>query len=402
MTFTDTSEDGGRVLGLRIAPVDLLAVDPDDASTTRIPYAELAVYQFGLDGRPRGQPVPTKTIPGRKRDVLRAASELVNLSAEKMHQVGATPLALGVEIGGHVNGAGSAGRHRGEVLRSPNLGWDHPIDLAGQLHAMTGLVVVVENDVNALARFERWFGYGRSAEDFVVVMMGDGTGCALFSNGLLSHGATGMAGEIGHNPVAATEEEAACECWCRNRGCLDAIASGYGIMRRIRKSRYDGIVDSLNAEAFKADAFDLQPSDPHADRDAHRVFASAGRAIGRSLVALINAVDPSRIVLSGSVWWSSGVLQENAMVELVNRTFHAEGGVDREIETYGDDNLTKLARQTVDRWRQRRENARPEPNNSNTVPIFITQRPQWANTSGAAMAALLERVAGPPPAHSCD
>ncbi len=53
---------------------------------------------------------------------------------------------VGVAIGGHINGK------TGEVVSSPQMGWESPVPLAALLKETTGLkTVVVENDVNAVA-----------------------------------------------------------------------------------------------------------------------------------------------------------------------------------------------------------------------------------------------------------
>src|SRR3990172_10472299 len=53
-------------------------------------------------------------------------------------------------------------------------------------------------------------------------------GGAVISRGRLYHGATSAAGEIGHAPVVRDGDP----CRCGQRGCLETMAGGWGIVRR--------------------------------------------------------------------------------------------------------------------------------------------------------------------------
>ena len=100
-------------------------------------------------------------------------------------------VGIGIGVGGHVDG------RTGVVRESPILGW-HDVPLGELVEAAVGLPTVVENDVNALAVAEQWFGAGRDVDWFAVVTVGAGVGCGLVLDGTLAHGATGAAGELGH------------------------------------------------------------------------------------------------------------------------------------------------------------------------------------------------------------
>jgi glucokinase len=128
-------------------------------------------------------------------------------------------------------GVGMPGRvdvAHGTVSSALNLGIDDAAPVRSLLHSRLGLPVVVENDVNAAAvgAFDALGLDERASLAFVSIGTGLATGHVV--DGRLLRGATGAAGELGHVPVPG----AAVRCPCGQTGCLEALASGGGMLRR--------------------------------------------------------------------------------------------------------------------------------------------------------------------------
>lgn len=205
------------------------------------------------------------TAVTRVVDTLRAASD--------------TPIdGLGVAVSGDVD------RDGGVVRDSPLLGW-RQVPLAKALEEATGIPTVLENDVRALAVTELFFGSGRDAESFVIVTIGTGIGCGIYLHGRVVQGAHGVAGEIGHLPLASDDAV----CACGRRGCVEAVASTAAILDLIRRGHDD---DSLMID----DAFALAHQD---DPIARNAFEQAGAVIGSALAALVNLIGPELVVIAG-------------------------------------------------------------------------------------------------------
>ncbi len=66
------------------------------------------------------------------------------------------------------------------------------------LAPQVGGPVIVDNDVNWAARAEREHGSAGSLDHFAYVFLGEGLGCAIVSDGKVSRGCAGLAGEIAH------------------------------------------------------------------------------------------------------------------------------------------------------------------------------------------------------------
>jgi len=273
------------VIGLKILPSEVLGVVTD---------LHCRVLRIGADGE---ELTAAKDLPGGQHDeeyVVQALAELVQELVEQIPE-GYSVLGTGVELGGHVAS--------GTVIYSPNLQWHHvPLGrrlekvLPEQLKSVhrerfgqTGFQVVIENDANALAVEAQWFGAGSGRRSFAVVLDGDGIGCGLVIDNELVHGATGIAGELGHLVIAP--ENRSLICRCRNRGCLEAVAAIPSILQAIAwaKKAY-----GEDPPATIADAVKLAEE---GDELAKEAFEVAGDALARAISYLLNLVNPEALIL---------------------------------------------------------------------------------------------------------
>ena len=126
------------------------------------------------------------------------------------------------------------------------------------------------------------------------VFMGYGIGMGLVIDGAVYHGSTGAAAEFGHMnhmPNGAL-------CRCGRRGCLEAYASDYGILRSA-----ENLPDETPPPSYAVDpqvTAALEYAARHGDQAAIAAFQKAGRAIGFGLARMIALLNPDRIVLAGA------------------------------------------------------------------------------------------------------
>ena len=237
--------------------------------------------------------------------VVAAVADLVRDLLSRADGGASSTVGVGVGLGGHVDG------RRGIVRFSPMLeDWrDVPLQrmLADALH----LPVLIENDVNTLAVAEQWFGAGRDTSSFAVVTVGAGVGGAIVIDDQLLHGASGAAGEFGHNIV----DPRGPLCHCGKRGCIEAFASDEAIVRAIgeRGGRAPGSL----AEAVEI----AHGGDPV----ARQVFVEAGRALGQGLAGLVNLINPPVVILSGEGISASDLIIDALSEELARSSFSTAG-----------------------------------------------------------------------------
>ncbi|UWP84390.1 ROK family protein [Dactylosporangium fulvum] len=187
---------------------------------------------------------------------------------------------VGVGAAGTVDAASGRIRFATDILP----GWcGTPV--ADELAARLRRRVRVENDANAAAVAEAWIGAGRERPGLFLVAIGTGIGAGLVRAGRLDRGATGLAGEIAHLPVAGAEH---LRCVCGRFGHLEAIASGTGLAAAYTAAT--GTPATGRQVADRAVA---------GDPVARDVVATAGRALGRVLAGLAALLDPGAIAATG-------------------------------------------------------------------------------------------------------
>jgi predicted NBD/HSP70 family sugar kinase len=181
---------------------------------------------------------------------------------------------VGLEIGGHV--------HNGRVVHSKNINW-HNFPLADRLSSSLRVPVVLENDADALALYERRFE-GIDSEDFAVIVLTElGVGCGLVLDGRVYRGASGMAGEFGHIPIEEALEPIRCRCM--NPGCLEGVATPRGIEYRLKEAGYAGsFADALADSGNKL---------------VKSTFELAGDRLGRAIATLLNLLNLTDFVIYG-------------------------------------------------------------------------------------------------------
>lgn len=256
----------------------LLELDPGGGYAVGVKLMEssfvLAVTDLTGEVVASGEAALSAGDPGAAlRQVARRVRALVrrrNIPAERV-------LGVGVAMSGVVD------HLAGTLAYSPVLHW-RSVAVADQLEAILGLPVVVDNDVNAVAQSEHWFGLGHACQHFLTLSIGRGIGLGIVVHGQLYRGACGGAGEFGHVVV----DPHGLPCDCGKRGCLETLASDPALTRAVAAAAGEPL--SLEAAARRARAGDAALA---------RVFADAGRVLGTQVASLINTFNPERIIIMG-------------------------------------------------------------------------------------------------------
>jgi len=173
-------------------------------------------------------------------------------------------------------------------------GWTG-MEIGRRLGAALALPVAVDNDVNAMALAEVTHGAGKGRRVVIVAAVGTGIGGAIVLDGHLFRGASGVAGELGHIPLAA----AGPRCVCGNRGCLESYATGPRIAAAY--ARAAGLERPIALPEVVTRAL-------NGDKAAHLAFARAGERIGRALAGLVNTLNPDAIIIGGGVMAAGDLL----------------------------------------------------------------------------------------------
>jgi predicted NBD/HSP70 family sugar kinase len=165
-------------------------------------------------------------------------------------------------------------------------GWDG-FDVPGFVReSLRGADVVVDNDVNVMALGERFLAFP-SVDHLMFVKVATGIGCGIISDGALRRGANGAAGDLGHVRVPG---DVSAVCRCGNVGCLEAVASGAAVARALSEVGIDA--------GSSRDVVALARS---GSTEAIGLVRDAGRTIGEVLASAVSLLNPSIIVIGGSL-----------------------------------------------------------------------------------------------------
>lgn len=174
--------------------------------------------------------------------------------------------------------------------------------LRDQLH----LPVVLENDADAAALGELFFGAGRNQSHFVLVTLGTGVGGGIVLNGRLYRGAAGTHPEVGHMVIA----QDGWPCSCGNRGCWEAYCGGQGFAAWVQ-ARHPRLVPFSAEEIFQAASAGQEPYP--------EVVHEFGAYLGIGLSNLITLYAPACIALAGGVMGSRMVFWDTMQGEVKRR-----------------------------------------------------------------------------------
>jgi glucokinase len=224
-------------------------------------------------------------------------------------------------VGVGIGAPGPLDREKGVVLVAPNLGWrDFP--LRDRIHERVGLPTTLDNDANCATFGEWWQGAARGARNVIGMTIGTGIGGGLILDGALYHGASDMAGEVGHTTIDLNGRH----CKCGNYGCLEAYASGPAIATRAREvlvreeveSSIPGMVDGRLDEITAQTIYDAAKQ---GDPVASEIVRDTARYLGAGIANLLNIFNPDTVVIAGGVTAAGDALFVPLRAEVRRRAF---------------------------------------------------------------------------------
>lgn len=174
----------------------------------------------------------------------------------------------------------------GQITMAPNIAGIDQINLAESLQSELVIDVIVENDVNLAALGEHWLGECGDQENLVYLSIGTGIGAGIVVEGKLMRGAHGAAGEVGFLPFGADPFDPT----SMNTGALESVTATQAII-----STYQNL---SGTRKNVPEVFDAASS---GDKYAIETLESVAKQIARTTVSIAAIVDPSVVVIGGSI-----------------------------------------------------------------------------------------------------
>ncbi|HEX8889226.1 MAG TPA: ROK family protein [Pyrinomonadaceae bacterium] len=251
---------------------------------------------IGIDITPTRTTVATSDLSGRVLEkeefatnpdfekTIKRAIECV-LEIKKRHKEGLE--GVGVILPGLVD------PHQGKALYIPYFNW-RDLEIEHRVSAATGLTVTIDNDANAGALAELWFGRPEvsSARDFIMVFVSEGVGTGIIFDGQIYRGTCGAAGEFGHMIIG---ERAPVACSCGSHDCWEAFASGRAALARY--SRLTKRADATGRLTF-AQLIDRALA---GDAAARTAIVNTAKYVSIGISNLIVGFSPELVVVGGSI-----------------------------------------------------------------------------------------------------
>ena len=193
--------------------------------------------------------------------------------------------AFGVSVPGLID------RESGTVEMSPNLEWVN-VPLGEVLADKFGLPVFVENDANAAAFSEFWYGPLNEAKvkNLLFILVVEGLGTGLIINGELHVGSRHGLGGFGHMSIDPSGEL----CSCGRRGCWETFAS-----ERATVERYHRVTakQGLPVVSLK----ELISFAMNGDEMALESLKITAEYLGEGISNLAHGILPETVVVGGNI-----------------------------------------------------------------------------------------------------
>lgn len=156
--------------------------------------------------------------------------------------------------------------------------------LSAKLQERLQKPVIVENDAIAATIGEWYYGAAKGTQNYIYVTIGTGIGGGAIINGQPMRGTAGLGGHFGHMIV----EPDGPLCFCGNKGCWEAVASGSALKLMAESNGYEGAAELVRASNSK-------------DKKARQLIVTYADKLGTGIVSLLHIFNPEMVVIGGGV-----------------------------------------------------------------------------------------------------
>jgi glucokinase len=257
--------------------------------------------------------VSEPTLPEQGGDAVIA--RMVKLARASM------AAARGREIAGvGIGSPGPLDTNTGVVILTPNLGWVN-MPLRDRVADGLKLPTVLDNDANCAIYGEWWRGAAQGVSHVVGLTIGTGIGGGIILGGKIYHGASDVAGEIGHMTIEANGRL----CKCGNQGCLEAYASGPAIAARsvegIAAGAKTALPQYVGGDFSRITAQVVYEAANDGDAFALEMVHETAKLLGAGVASIVNIFNPNVVVICGGVTQAGETLFGPLTSEVHRRAF---------------------------------------------------------------------------------
>ena len=247
-------------------------------------------------GNERGEILVTKrmsAVPGEDPRVY--SQRLGKLICEVLDRMGLKASMLDA-VG--ISAPGPLSVSRGLLLAPPNNpGWcDVPI--VQMVSEAVQAPVFMNNDANACALAEMYFGDHGGARNLIYLTFSTGMGAGIITNGRLVQGVNDCGGEVGHMVLDLQGPL----CGCGHYGCWEAYVGGRNLAERLKARIRTGglktaILDQVGGDVDRVDIKALVAAVKLGDPLAVEEWETLMERLAQGIGALIQVINPELVIL---------------------------------------------------------------------------------------------------------
>ncbi len=230
----------------------------------------------------------------------RVLKDIEEIGNSMMKETGISPQKVSIVFAGLVDS------DMGRIISSPNLFGLSDFNIVKDVKKIFSLETLLENDATAGAISEKVFGKGKKMDNFIYISLSTGIGGGIFANGKLVRGNKGLAGEIGHCIILPDGPV----CGCGRRGCIEALAGGKAIARKIMENRtmlHESKFFS-SIPAGKITAKHMFEGVKKGDMYAQLILEETLFYLSTAISNLICSFDPEAIIIGGGMSLAGNLL----------------------------------------------------------------------------------------------
>jgi predicted NBD/HSP70 family sugar kinase len=261
---------------------------------------------IGIDLTPRNTTIALADLGGNllEKETFSTSPDVEFMSAQIIDRVkrltscnGNNGLDIGFSVPGLVD------QKTGKIFHVPYFDWRN-WDICDQIEAATGSRVTIENDANATALAELWFGQEkvRKTDTFLMILVGEGIGTGIIFDGQVFRGEKGAGGEFGHMIAG---DNAPVECSCGSRECWEAYASEKALL-----ARYRTLLEGDSMKQGSIEVSDLVELAVNGEKHAQQALRETVHYLGNGISNLIVGLSPQVVVVSGKITKAWDVFEE--------------------------------------------------------------------------------------------
>jgi len=257
-----------------------------------VDYIEFLVTDFAANVLWRKKLASTPDVG--QEEIILQVSKLAKKASVFIQKSKSRLLGVGVGVPGLVDVSSGLLRY------APNLHWVN-VPIRDVLARFFNCPIYVENEANAAALGEYYFGAARNVKDFIYLSAGIGLGSGIVIGGKLFRGMFGYAGEAGHMTLDVNGDI----CGCGKRGCWETFVGPRAVEQRVQRSLAAG-AKSVLTDMAKGDLKNIVFDDVlQAARTGDQIAIDALDVVafylGIGIANLVNLFNVEVIVLGGAL-----------------------------------------------------------------------------------------------------